>query len=75
MANRDRLRYLVSQGAEPRLRLAEPEGKVAQNLHLLHSLHKPAFPLTAMALEEQEEQGFEGIPQVGARQEGQDGRE
>ncbi|MDT7919103.1 MAG: hypothetical protein RQ868_00755 [Meiothermus sp.] len=25
------------------------------------------------ALEEQEEQGFEGIPQVGAWQEGQDG--
>jgi len=30
-------------------------------------------PGLAMALEEQEEQGFEGIPQVGAWQEGQDG--
>jgi len=30
-------------------------------------------PGLAMALEEQEAQGFEGIPQVGAWQEGQDG--
>jgi hypothetical protein len=32
-------------------------------------------PGLAMALEEQEEQGFEGIPKVGAWQEGQDDRE
>ena len=30
-------------------------------------------PGLAMALEEQEERGFEGIPRVGAWQEGQDG--